>query len=140
MKTELTKKEIFENKVTGIAQKENKSKALVRLELKIAELESKENKTTNDFVLLANAKLKIENKSLSKVYKNVTSHVSKELQPLINDILGNSLVPTFEQFKEKMTVKQSYSNYDALRCLAKFNKKAIINTKLEKQNKEISKK
>jgi len=110
-----------------------KSKMQIKLELTIKSLTEKENKTTNDLVRLTNAKLKLEDKSLSKVYKNLTKNVSEDLKPLINQILGKAKMPTFEEFSKEMPKKASYSNYSGLQCLARFNKAAKLATKVEKQ-------
>lgn len=101
---------------------------------KKAELLGKENKTSFDFAKLANVTDKIENKTLSKVYKNCQSNeYSKQ-------ILGGSKFPTFKEFAEKMRVKESYSNWDGYLLLRKFNKKEVIASKVARQNKKEAKK
>ena len=112
----------------------------IKLESTIESLTKKENKTTQDLVRLTNAKMKVEDKSLSKVYKNLTKNVSEELKPLISQILGNAKMPNFEEFKKEMPEKHSYSNYSGLQCLARFNKAAKLATKVEKQGGQILKK
>lgn len=116
-----------------------KSQIQVKLELTIETLSNKENKTTNDLVRLTNAKLKLEDKSLSKVYKNLTKNVSEELKPLIKQILGKAKMPTFEEFKNEMPEKYSYSNFSGLQCLARFNKSAMQAAKVEQQGGTILK-
>jgi N-glycosylase/DNA lyase len=98
------------------------------------ELIKKENKTTFDFVKLANVTDKIENKTISKVYKVVTSSVYAK------NIVGKSKIPTFAEFVAKMKVKDSYSNWDGYLCLSKFNIKEATAKKVARQNKATSKK
>lgn len=98
------------------------------------DLLSKENKTTFDFVKLANVTDKIENKTLSKVYKNVIA------SPYATNIVGKSKMPTFKEFAEKMKVKDTYSNWDGYLCLSKFNVKNETAKKVARQNKATAKK
>jgi hypothetical protein len=90
----------------------------------------KENKSIFDFVKLANVTDKIENKTLSKVYKNVISN------EYAKQILGDSEIPTFKEFAEKMKVKENYSNWDGYLLLSKFNKKNELAKKVARQNKK----
>lgn len=113
-----------------------KSKSQIKLELTIETLTAKKDKTTNDLVRLVNAKMKLENKSLSKVYKNLTKDVTPEIAEMIADILGKAKFPTFKEFCEEIKEKASYSNYDGLLCLGRFNKIARTNEKLKKQAKK----
>ena len=113
-----------------------KSKSQIKLELTIETLAAKKDKTTNELVRLVNAKMKLENKSLSKVYKNLTKDVSSDIAEMIKDILGKAKFPTFKDFCSEMKEKPSYSNYDGLLCLGRFNKIARTNAKLKKQNKK----
>jgi hypothetical protein len=83
---------------------------------------------------LANAKYKIEDRSLSKVYK-VVSELSDA-----KELLGNSPMPTFKQFAEAMPIKDFYSVYEGIRTLIKFNKASATATKVARQNKATAKK
>lgn len=105
-------------------------KTNVSLSTKKETLLNKENKTIFDFVKLANVIDKIENKTLSKVYKNVISNEYTKV------ILGSSKIPTFKQFAEKMKVKESYSNWDGYLLLSKFNVKNETAKKVVRQNKK----
>ena len=98
------------------------------------ELVNKENKSIFDFVKLANVTDKIENKTASKVYKNVTSN------EYAKSILGSSKIPTFADFVAKLPIKDTYSNWDGYKCLAKFNAKNNLAVKVAKQNKKEVKK
>lgn len=97
-------------------------------------LTSKENKSTFDFVKLANVTDKLENKTASKVYKNCIS------SPEIKNILGTSKIPTFAEFLTKLPVKPHYSNWVGFLTFAKFNVKANLAIKVAKQNKKEAKK
>lgn len=101
---------------------------------KQAELINKENKSTFDFVKLANVTDKLENKTASKVYKNCTANVHAK------SILGSSKIPTFSEFITKLPIKESYSNWDGFKCLAKFNIKSQTAKKVALQNKITAKK
>jgi hypothetical protein len=94
----------------------------------------KENKSTFDFVKLANVTDKIENKTASKVYKNCIS------SPEIKNILGSNKIPTFVEFITKLPVKPYYSNWIGFLTFAKFNAKNNLAKKVATQNKKEAKK
>lgn len=95
---------------------------------------NKENKTIFDFVKLANVTDKIENKTASKVYKNVIAN------QYAKTILGTSKMPTFADFVAKLKVKPSYSNWDGYLLLSKFNTKNETFKKVARQNKATKQK
>lgn len=97
-------------------------------------LVSKENKSTFDYVKLANVTDKIENKTASKVYKNCIANVH------IKNILGGKKIPTFAEFIAKLPLKPQYSNWDGYKALAKFNIKNNLAVKVARQNKNEAKK
>jgi N-glycosylase/DNA lyase len=101
---------------------------------KQTELLNKETKTIFDFVKLANVSDKIENKTASKVYKNVISNAYAKT------ILGGSKVPTFAEFVAKLPIKDTYSNWNGYLCLAKFNVKNQTTKKVARQNTATAKK
>lgn len=101
---------------------------------KQTELLNKETKTIFDFVKLANVSDKIENKTASKVYKNVISNAYAKT------ILGGSKVPTFAEFVAKLPIKDNYSNWHGYLCLAKFNVKNQMTKKVARQNTATAKK
>jgi hypothetical protein len=113
---------------------ETTKKVKVTLTEKQTILVSKENKTIFDFVKLANVTDKIENKTASKVYKNCIANVHAK------SILGSSKFPTFVEFISKLPIKDSYSNWDGYKTLAKFNAKNNLAVKVAKQNKAEAKK
>jgi len=98
------------------------------------DLINKEDKTTFDWVKLANVTDKIEDKTISKVYKNCIKNV------YLKNITGLTKTPTFEDFKAKMSVKETYSNWDGYKALAKFNVKNNTAAKVKRQNKKEAKK
>ena len=97
-------------------------------------LKNKEQKSTFDFVKLANVTDKIENKTASKVYKNCISNVE------IKNIVGSNKIPTFAEFLTKLPQKDSYSNWIGYLTLAKFNTKNELKKKIDRQNKIEAKK
>lgn len=97
-------------------------------------LKSKVDKSTFDFVKLANVTDKLENKTASKVYKNCVS------SPEIKNILGGSKIPTFAEFITKLPIKPHYSNWVGFLTFAKFNSKNNLAAKVDKQNKSEAKK
>lgn len=111
-----------------------KTQAKKSLNEKQNELLNKENKSIFDFVKLANVTDKIENKTASKVYKNVVSNAYAK------SILGTSKMPSFADFVAKLPIKNSYSNWDGYKCLSKFNAKNNLAVKVARQNKATSKK
>jgi hypothetical protein len=116
------------NELTTIDKLSANQKALISK----FKLEQKENKTTFDFVRLANVTDKLENKSMSKIYNQVTNSI------YIVNILGTNLIPSFAEFKEKLPNKDFYSNFDGYKAMAKFNVKAQTAKKVESQNKQIA--
>ena len=94
----------------------------------------KENKSTFDYVKLANVTDKIENKTASKVYKNCIS------SPEIKNILGGSKIPTFTEFLTRLPIKENYSNWIGFLTFAKFNVKNELTKKVVSQNKKEAKK
>lgn len=106
----------------------NYSKTLTTIET----LTAKEEKTSFDFVRLANAEYKVESKTASSVFKVVTA--SKHL----SDILGKSEIPTFKQFVAKLPKKPMYSIYDGFMTLRKFNKVEAQQRKASRQNKKTA--
>jgi len=101
---------------------------------KQTELINKAEKSTFDFVKLANVTDKIEDKSISKVYAKVIAN------EYASKIVGSDKMPTFKAFVEKMPIKTLYSNWDGYKCLAKFNTKNELAKKVTRQNAATAKK
>ncbi len=103
-------------------------------------LNAKQDRTQFDAVRLANQMYKIENRSLSKIYKEL-ANPSAEIQSLISEILGKSQFPTFAQFKAKAKKGQIYfSVYSGLLIVKQFNKIARTRSKVARQNKATANK
>ncbi len=115
------------------------TKAQTELMLRIQMLEAIEQPTTQQLVYLLNAKLKIVDKSITKVYSMLTGSKSdKDLQPLITKILGKAKFPDFKTFVGLITndnkkEKLFWSIYEGIQCLAKLNRSAALATKVAKQ-------
>jgi len=139
-KVTLVQKLSTKNLVSATAKKVSAKKVVEEVKTKKTnlerktELESKESKSTFDYVKLANVSDKIEDKTISKVYKKCTE------SEYLNQITGLTEKPTFEEFKSKMPLKDSYSNWDGYKALAKFNVKNNVATKVKRQNKTEAKK
>lgn len=121
------------------------SKAAVKLLTTINTLTTKSTTTpltVNELVRLINARLQVENKSLSGVYKNLFINPTGEIQELVTLMCG-SVVPTFETFKSEMLTKdkerQFFSNYSGLLAAARLSKSAQIATKVAKQGGTVTK-
>jgi len=98
-------------------------------------LKAKKGRSQFETLRLVNQMYKIENRSLSKIYKDL-SNPSAEIQVLISEILGKSQFPTFAQFKAKAKKEQIYfSVYSGLLIVKQFNKIAKTRIKVAKQNK-----
>lgn len=106
-------------------------KWVVKTNATIQTLKGKKDKSSFDWVRLTNANDKLENKSLSNVFKKV-----KELNETQKaGILGKSKFPTFKDFKDvAKDGKNLFSFYDGLMMLRKFNKVETIKTKVKRQN------
>ena len=106
----------------------------------IKTLKAKKERSQFETLRLVNQMYKIENRSLSKIYKDL-SNPSPEIQTLISEILGKSQFPTFAQFKAKAKKEQIYfSVYSGLLIVKQFNKIAKTRVKVAKQNKATAKK
>ena len=97
-------------------------------------LVAKVDKSTFDYVKLANVTDYIEDKSPSKIYKVVTESI------FCKDILGQSKMPSFAEFLTKLPTKQYFSRFDGYKTLAKFNAANELGKKVAKQNKKVASK
>lgn len=105
---------------------------------KLTEKSKSETLTTYELKRLVNAKMHLENKSLSKIYKELQKP-STEIKVLITQMLGKYDFPTFSEFKEKATGTY-FSTWKGLTILLEFNLNVKRKTKVENQNKAIAKK
>jgi hypothetical protein len=92
-------------------------------------------KSSFDFVKLANLTDKIEDKTLSAIFKKVTQSV------YASDICGSAdNIPTFNEFKAVAPNKVFFSNWDGYLMLRKFNKAEALASKVKRQNNAVTKK
>lgn len=97
--------------------------------------------TSHELVRLINARLNVENKTLSGVYKNLFTSPSSDILDLVQLMCGG-VVPTFETFKRVMLEKDPnrvhFSNYSGLLAAARLSKSAQAATKVAKQGGTIT--
>ena len=106
----------------------------------IKTLSKKTDRTQFETLRLVNQMYKIENRSLSKIYREL-ANPSTEIKALISEILGKSNFPTFAQFKAKAKKGQIYfSVYSGLLIVKQFNKIARTRAKVKRQNKATASK
>lgn len=105
---------------------------------KIEELKAVENRTAMQSVYLANAVHKIENKSMSKVYRSVCEN------EYAVEIYGSKTLPTFKVFCGAMKQNETglysvYAGFMALKRLranTAIGKKEAAAAKVKRQNKK----
>lgn len=117
-----------------------KSKGQKKVEQRIKELEviqSQRSLTTQELTWLENARIKLESRSISHVYKYLKNELPSERRKAL---LGKSTMPSFKEFAEKAPNKHLYSYWDGLRTLVKFNNAAKQQDRAVKQNKVTAKK
>ena len=101
----------------------------------IKTLSKKTDRTQFETLRLVNQMYKIENRSLSKIYREL-ANPTPEIKALISEMLGKSAFPTFAQFKAKAKKGQLYfSIYSGLLIVKQFNKIARTRAKVKRQNK-----
>lgn len=112
------------------------SKSIEKVQNSVATLKAKKDKSAFDFVKLANAAQKLEDKTLSNVYKVCSS------SQYAKDICGESSVPNFKAFKDAITKKyptrSMFSYWDGYLVLRSFNVKEMTAKKVKTQNKAVS--
>ena len=106
---------------------------------KIEELKAVENRTAMQSVYLANAVHKIENKSMSKVYRSVCEN------EYAVEIYGSEKLPTFKEFCGAMKQNETglysvYAGLIALKRLRPQTAKEKTAAKVARQNKTAAKK
>ena len=105
------------------------SKKIEKLHAKVAKLSEKENLTAWEKLNLVYAKLQLEDKSASKLYKNLFENPSEEIKNALIEAIGN-FKPDFKAFSEKLSKdKTYYSTWDGILACQKFNKAAILAAK-----------
>ena len=112
-------------------------KWVIKANSTIQTLKAKKEKSSFDWVRLINAQSKIEDKSLSKVYKRLNELTESEKV----GILGKSKFPNFKDFQKLAPKGKIYfSLHGGLMILRKFNKVQKTQTKVKRQNQNQLKK
>lgn len=106
---------------------------------KIETLQAIENRTSMQSVYLANAVHKVENKSMSKVYRAVCE------SPYAAEIYGSDVLPSFKDFCAAMKQNESqlYSVYQGFMTLKRLRPVSNVEKaakKAARQNKNTAKK
>lgn len=99
-------------------------------------LTKKKDRTQMDSIYLFNVAFKLENKSLSKVYKDL-KNATGEFLKYRDEILGKSKFPSFNDFKAKASKKRGqyqHSIYSGLMMLKQFNKIEKTLARVKRQN------
>lgn len=122
------------------SKKANAPKWVTNAKATIKTLSKKSDRTQFETLRLINQMYKIENRSLSKIYREL-ANPTQEIKILISEMLGKSEFPTFSQFKAKVKKGQIYfSVYSGLLMLKQFNKIARTRAKVKRQNKATANK
>jgi histone deacetylase complex regulatory component SIN3 len=102
-------------------------------------IKAQETKSSFDLQKLANAVYKVEAKSISHIYKQVTTLYSEstELGDIVRELAGLKL-PTFKAFAT--TYKGTPCLWYGFATLRKLNPKFKLADKVKRQNKAIAKK
>jgi len=105
-------------------------------------LRNKKDKSQQELVRFANNLFKIEDKTLSQVYKKISTCEKGEIKDAIQAILGKNAMPTFKEFATKIRKNDNklYSVWNGLLCLKKFNVIEQTKKKVARQNKAEVKK
>lgn len=122
------------------ANKTNKvSKATAKAVETIKAIKAQETKSAFDLQKLANAIYKVEAKSISHVYKQVTAlyNEQSELGEVVRELAGKKL-PTFKAFAT--AYKGSPCLWYGFATLRKLNPKFKLEAKVKRQNKATAKK
>ena len=128
---------VLKTKMTKVTTK--KSNAVVKAEATIKSIKAKEQKTAFDLQKLANAVYKVEQKSISHVYKQLsTLYTDKgELAELVRELAGKNM-PNFKAFAT--AYKGSPCMWYGFATLRKLNPKFKLEAKIKRQNKAEAKK
>lgn len=99
-------------------------------------LTNKKDRTQMESIYLFNVAYKLENKSLSKVYKDIKNATGLFLT-IRQEILGKSKFPSFKDFQAKASKKRGkyqHSIYSGLMMLKQFNKIEKTLARVKRQN------
>lgn len=111
------------------------SKKLINSIVTKERLTNKAEKNAFDFVLLANATIKVDEfTNINKLYNKLKHDFVNEC----TNILGGFEFPTFAQFKEKLPIKFTFSTWDGLNTIYKFNLNAQRKERAKKQQEKVN--
>lgn len=115
------------------------SNAVVKAMNTIATIKAQDKKTAFDLQKLANAVYKVEQKSISHVYKQLNGLYNDkgELADLVRELAGKKM-PTFKAFAE--AYKGTPCMWYGFATLRKLNPKFKLEAKVKRQNKATAKK
>ena len=143
------KKADKKSEIAAKADQLNCSKGYAAILLTIETLEAKADKSQHDYVRLANARLKVESKTISQVYKTLrnahradqdASENAKALRSDIIGILGRSAFPSFSEYCTPVKGKDKLFNvYTGLMLLKPFNKAAKQKARAKRQDAKLAK-
>ena len=127
-----TTKVVDGNKLTAFDKKMMRFNAL-------KEKEEKETLNLAEIKSLLNTLMTIEDKSPSAVYNRLNKK-DGDISKYVKLALGKSKMPSYLEFLAEITKKPKplYCNWDGINVLAKFNKLAVTQTKVEAQNKKTA--
>lgn len=117
----------------------NYTKGQQKLLDRITVLEAIENPTLMEIMCLANAKLKICDKTISSVFNKLFGkNVEKEIAAIVKKVLGTAKAPMFAEFKDLITKKGTkekffWSTWEGILSLGSLNRAAALATKLKAQ-------
>jgi hypothetical protein len=107
------------------------SKKIQKLNAKIAAITAKGASASSwEKLNLFYAKMQIENKSASGIYKALFEKASPELSELLRESMGGNYKPEFKTFLAALKPKEYYSLWDGVLACQSFNKAAINAAKL----------
>jgi hypothetical protein len=148
-KQKAAKKAAYKAVIVKKADQVKCSLGYAKLLVTIETLENKADKTQHEFARLANARLKVESKTISKVFKTLkdaykadinASDNAKLLRADIIGILGRSKFPDFNAFVEPVKgLDKKYSVWKGLMMLKPFNKAAKQKTRAKRQDAKLAK-
>lgn len=124
--------------VEAVAPTKSGSQLKIEARIKgLLEIQATRALTMRELIYLANAEEKLESKTISRVYRELELKYKAGNERLLL-MLGKGDFPTFKDWASKMPVKNQYSYYSGLECLAKFNNVAKTATKVQRQNKKVA--
>lgn len=118
------------------------SKAILKAAQTVANLENKTNLTAHEAVLLANAAIKLETRTLSNVYKTICGSEFPAVKTAMAVLYPSGKYPTFVEFVKSAKAlcgndRLVWSIWQGLRSMKALSPVAQVERKLEKQGGKI---